>query len=32
GVLEAVWFDVAGPHAMQADPADVIAALTLPRG
>jgi hypothetical protein len=31
GVLEAVWFDVAGPHAMQADPADVIAALTLPR-
>jgi hypothetical protein len=32
GVLEAVWFDVAGPHAMQADPADVIAALELPRG
>lgn len=31
GVLEAVWFDVAGPHAMQADPADVIAALALPR-
>jgi hypothetical protein len=31
GVLEAVWFDVAGPHAMQADPADVIAALMLPR-
>jgi hypothetical protein len=29
GVLETVWFDVAGPHAMQADPADVIAALTL---
>jgi hypothetical protein len=32
GVLEAVWFDVAGPHAMQAAPADVIAALELPRG
>ncbi|MDQ1574054.1 MAG: hypothetical protein QOH44_1613 [Actinomycetota bacterium] len=32
GVLETVWFDVAGPHAMQADPADVIAALKLPRG
>lgn len=31
GVLEAVWFDVAGPHAMQALPADVIAALALPR-
>ena len=31
GVLEAVWFDVAGPHAMQAVPADVIAALELPR-
>jgi hypothetical protein len=31
GVLEAVWFDVAGPHAMQAAPADVIEALTLPR-
>lgn len=31
GVLEAVWFDVAGPHAMQAEPADVIAALALPR-
>jgi hypothetical protein len=31
GVLEAVWFDVAGPHAMQAAPADVIAALALPR-
>jgi hypothetical protein len=29
GVLETVWFDVAGPHAMQADPADVIAALRL---
>ncbi|MET4582984.1 hypothetical protein ABIE21_002494 [Conyzicola nivalis] len=29
GVLEAVWFDVAGPHAMQADPADVLDALTL---
>jgi hypothetical protein len=31
GVLEAVWFDVAGPHAMQAAPEDVIAALALPR-
>ncbi|HEV7948456.1 MAG TPA: dehydrogenase [Glaciihabitans sp.] len=31
GVLEAVWFDVAGPHAMQAVPADVISALALPR-
>ncbi|MCU1551638.1 MAG: uncharacterized protein JWR36_2198 [Glaciihabitans sp.] len=31
GVLEAVWFDVAGPYAMQADPADVIEALELPR-
>jgi hypothetical protein len=29
GVLEAVWFDVAGPHAMQAEPADVLEALTL---
>jgi hypothetical protein len=32
GVLEAVWFDVAGPNAMQAAPADVIDALELPRG
>jgi len=31
GVLEAVWFDVAGPHAMQAAPSDVISALSLPR-
>jgi hypothetical protein len=31
GVLEAVWFDVAGPNAMQAVPADVIEALELPR-
>lgn len=31
GVLEAVWFDVAGPHAMQADPNDVLEALQLPR-
>lgn len=31
GVLEAVWFDVAGPNAMQAAPADVIEALELPR-
>ena len=29
GVLEAVWFDVAGPHAMQATPEDVLAALEL---
>ena len=31
GVLEAVWFDVAGPHAMQAAPSDVIEALVIPR-
>jgi hypothetical protein len=31
GVLETVWFDVAGPHSMQATPEDVIAALELPR-
>lgn len=31
GVLEAVWFDVAGPHAMQADPNDVLEALRVPR-
>jgi len=29
GVLEAVWFDVAGPHPMQAAPADLLAALDL---
>jgi hypothetical protein len=29
GVLEAVWFDVAGPHPMQADPVDLLAALDL---
>jgi len=29
GVLEAVWFDVAGPHPMQSAPADVLEALTL---
>lgn len=29
GVLEAVWFDVAGPHAMQAVPQDVLEALEL---
>jgi hypothetical protein len=29
GVLEAVWFDVAGPHAMQAAPQDVLDALAL---
>ncbi len=28
GVLEAVWFDVAGPHAMHAAPQDVLDALT----
>ena len=29
GVLESVWFDVAGPHAMQAAPQDVLDALEL---
>ena len=29
GVLEAVWFDVAGPNAMQASPQDVLDALRL---
>ncbi|TBN57943.1 dehydrogenase [Glaciihabitans arcticus] len=29
GVLESVWFDVAGPHPMQADPADILAALSI---
>lgn len=29
GVLESVWFDVAGPHPMQAQPGDVLEALTL---
>lgn len=29
GVLDAVWFDVAGPHAMQATPQDVLDALEL---
>jgi hypothetical protein len=29
GVLEAVWFDVAGPHPMQAAPEDVLHALAL---
>lgn len=29
GVLEAVWFDVAGPHPMQAAPRDVLDALEL---
>jgi hypothetical protein len=29
GVLEAIWFDVAGPHAMQAAPQDVLDALNL---
>jgi hypothetical protein len=31
GVLETVWFDVAGPNSMQATPQDIIAALELPR-
>lgn len=29
GVLESVWFDVAGPHTMQASPDDIMDALTL---
>ena len=29
GVLESVWFDVPGPHAMQAAPQDVLDALQL---
>ena len=29
GVLESVWFDVAGPHAMQAEPHDILDALEL---
>lgn len=29
GVLEVVWFDVAGPHAMRAAPHDVLDALSL---
>lgn len=29
GVLESVWFDVAGPHPMQAAPQDVLDALVL---
>lgn len=29
GVLEAVWFDVAGPHPMQAAPQDLLDALEL---
>ncbi len=32
GVLEGVWFDVAGPHAMQATPQDVLEALELSAG
>jgi hypothetical protein len=32
GVLESVWFDVAGPHPMQADPADILAALSFDSG
>ena len=27
GVLEVIWFDIAGPHATQASPADIISAL-----
>ena len=30
GVIEVVWFDIAGPNATQAGPADIIAALELP--
>jgi hypothetical protein len=30
GVIEAVWFDVAGPSPMQAAPADIITALAIP--
>jgi hypothetical protein len=30
GVIEAVIFDLAGPHAMQAEPAELIRALKLP--
>jgi hypothetical protein len=30
GVLEVIWFDIAGPNATQASPADIIAALELP--
>ncbi|MGV8858073.1 SseB family protein [Rhodoglobus sp.] len=29
GVIESVWFDVAGPHTMQASPDDIVDALTL---
>jgi hypothetical protein len=32
GVLESVWFDVAGPHPMQADPTDILAALNFDSG
>jgi hypothetical protein len=32
GVLESIWFDIAGPATMQASPADIIGALELPRG
>jgi hypothetical protein len=32
GVLEVIWFDIAGPNATQASPADIIAALELPAG
>lgn len=31
GVLEGIWFDIAGPATMQASPADIIGALELPR-
>jgi len=29
GVVESIWFDVAGPHTMQASPDDILNALTL---
>ncbi|QYH35248.1 SseB family protein [Salinibacterium sp. M195] len=29
GVIESIWFDVAGPHTMQASPDDILEALTL---
>ena len=32
GVLEIVWIDIASPHATQASPADIVAALELPAG
>lgn len=29
GVITTVFFDIAGPHPMQADPADILAALAI---